>query len=141
MEVVDATDYLGTRLGQTRAMECEVEHRVSRAWSKFGSFRSELLNEKSNLYDRVRLFDSVVTPCVLFGCGSWALTKTDGNKIKVAQRRVLRAILGQGRRALENPDSPSTTDSSGNGIELRDIPENEILESCSDKIIGPHTKH
>jgi len=135
VDIVDANDYLGTGLSLTKAMECEVDHRVSRAWCKFGSFRSELLNKKSNLYDRVRLFDSVVTPCALFGCGSWALTKIEENKIKVAQRRMLRAILGKGRRRQENLDSSQTIDSSDDGAELPELPESEVLESWSDWLL------
>ena len=81
---------------------------ASGAWAKFSLFRSELVNKKANLYDKLRLFNSVVTPCALYGCGSWSLTKDQENRMKVVQRRMVRAILGKRRLPLET-DSDETS--------------------------------
>ena len=138
IEIVSSTDYLGTKLclDQTRAMDLEVGHRIARAWSKFSAFRSELTNKKSNLFDRLRLFNAVVTPCALYGCGSWSLKKEGEQKIRVAQRRMLRAILGKGRRTLEHESaSPAeqNTESEGGAEDEDDIAEDEgHLETWKD---------
>ena len=132
VEIVEVTDYLGSKLSLKNTMDCEVEHRVSRAWAKFATFWNELLHKKTNLFDRVRLFDSVVTPCALYGCGSWALTRAQEDKLKVAQRRMLRAILGKGRRKVDSTISSQSTDSSSDDKEIPDLPEDEVLESWGD---------
>ena len=124
-------DYLGTKLCLTRAMECEVDYRVSRAWAKFGTFRGELLNKKTNLYDRVKLFHAVVTPCALYGCGSWALKKVEEDKLKVAQRRMLRAILGRSRHKKTRSNSGESTGTDDDS-EVEEVPEVEVLESWQD---------
>ena len=109
VEIVGSTDYLGTKLclDQASAMEVEIDHRLARAWSKFATFRSELTNRKTNVFDRLRLFHAVITPCALYGCGSWSLKRAEEQKLRVAQRRMLRAVLGKGRRRLEQKSSSS----------------------------------
>ena len=89
-------------------MQAEVSFRMARAWAKFSAFRAELTNKNFNLYDRVRLFNSVVTPCALYGCGSWALTQSEEQQIRVTQRRMLRAILNKPRRVYDARGSATT---------------------------------
>ena len=112
IEIVGSTDYLGTKLClvPVHAMTTELDHRLARAWAKFAVFRNELTNKSTSLFDRLRLFDSVVTPCALYGSRSWSLRRDDERKIRVAQRRMLRAILGHGRRTLEQQSASGEDD-------------------------------
>jgi hypothetical protein len=80
------------------------------------------------------LFDSVVTPCVLYGSGSWSLTKADEQKLRVAQRRMLRAILGKGRKVLESTTVSSQDGSSGQSQNSEESREEAQLESWQDWI-------
>jgi hypothetical protein len=50
------------------------------------------------LKQRLKLFEATVTPTVLYGSASWTLTRDLENKVKKSQRRMLRIILGAGRR-------------------------------------------
>ena len=110
LQVSETTAYLGANLRLSRRMEAEVSFRMSRAWAKFATFRAELTNKKYNLYHRVRLFNTVVTPCALYGCGSWALTQQEEQQVRVTQRRMLRAILNRPRRVYESSESDSTVE-------------------------------
>ena len=47
------------------------------------------------------MFDSVITPVVLYGCASWALTEEMSNELKVLWRRMVRMIVGVRRRPEE----------------------------------------
>ena len=53
------------------------------------------------LTSRLKLFNAVVTPTFLYGGGTWTLTASCESKIKTTQRRMLRWMLGAGRRKLE----------------------------------------
>jgi len=130
----DAADYLGSKLRLTHRMEVEVNFRMARAWAKFSTFRSELTSKSYNLYDRIRLFDSVVTPCALYGCGSWALTKTEEQHIRTTQWRMLRAILNKPRRILDPAasDTQSTSEDADQDQELEELGEDEQLERWVD---------
>ena len=53
----------------------EINNRVAKAWAKFGVFREELLDRNVPLHLRIRLFDTVVTPTMLYGCAAWTMTQ------------------------------------------------------------------
>ena len=54
------------------------------------------------LVDRLRLFDAVVTPVVLYACSTWALKKSMEKKLHTEWRRMLRYIFRVHRRT--SPD-------------------------------------
>ena len=73
VEVLEAgasTMYLGRALAFQDSDENELKHRLKRAWAKFGVYRNELTNKRYSLFDRMKLFNAVVTPTVLYGSGS-----------------------------------------------------------------------
>ena len=130
VEVLDpaaSTLYLGRSLCLTEVHNTEIVHRIARAWAKFSVFRPELTDKNYSLFSRLRLFHSVVTPTVLYGCGSWAMTREREHMLQTAQRKMLRIILGRGRRPL------SLSESSEDYEELVDVivateDEEELLE-------------
>ena len=56
----------------------------------------------------MRLFGKVITPTVLYGCATWTMTAERDTKLRSAQRKMLRKILGKGRQkvALVQPFIP-----------------------------------
>ena len=64
------------------------------AWSKFHLFKGSLTNKHVDVKLRLRLFNSVVTPSALYGLTTAPLTEADFEKLAVAQRRMLRRIIG-----------------------------------------------
>ena len=114
VEVIPAggsTMYLGRALSLRCPHDAEISQRIARAWAKFGTFKKELTNRSYSLQHRMKLFHTVVTPTVLYGCGSWVMTRAREQKLRTAQRRMLRAILGKGRSQLDaHSDADSHTD-------------------------------
>ena len=51
---------------------------------------------------RLKLFDAVVSPCVLFGLGALPMYATLREKVDITQRKMLRRIVGW-RRIPEEP--------------------------------------
>ncbi len=60
--------------------------------------------------DRLRLFDAVVTPTLLYGCEAWTLRIDQPRRLQVLQRKMLRMVLNARRRTV-TPGS-SSNDSS-----------------------------
>ena len=91
-------------------------------------------NKTYNLHDRVRLFHAVVTPCALYGCGSWALTQQEEQQLKVTQRKMLRAILSRPRLVYEASDSDESHEHDIEKLEEEEEEEeeDEHIESWSD---------
>ena len=67
-------------------------------WAKFMSHKKELCGRCYPLRDRLKLFNATVTPTVLYGCGSWTMTKEREQQLRTAQRKMLRWIVGVGRQ-------------------------------------------
>jgi hypothetical protein len=100
----ESTCYLGKLLNLQEAQDTEIQHRIVRAWAKFAVFRTELTEWRYPLKARWRLFDAVVSSSLLYASGSWTMTKEREDLLRGAQRKMLRAILGRGRRRLSGRD-------------------------------------
>eukprot|EP00959_Pyramimonas_sp_CCMP1952_P379040 7939770-Pyramimonas_sp.AAC.1 len=74
------------------------------AWRRFFSLKHELVGRRHSLRDRMRLFNGVIAPTVLYGCESWTLAVELENKIRRTQRHMLRMIIRTPRRRGEQPD-------------------------------------
>ena len=120
MEVLpegSSTDYLGRRLELEFFHDTEIEHRIAKGWAKFMLFKDELCNKKYALNHRLRLFDSVITPTILYGSGTWTMGRDRENTLRGTQRKMLRKVLGSGRREKEpSEESASTQETSGDTV-------------------------
>ena len=43
---------------------------------------------------KIRIYKTIILPVVLYGCETWALTKTQENRFRVFENKVLRKIFG-----------------------------------------------
>ena len=71
-------------------------------WAKYSQHARTLVNKKVSLKLRLKLFDAVVSPCVLFGLGTLPLYEDALLKLEASQRKMLRRIVGWSR----SPDEP-----------------------------------
>ena len=94
----DATKYLGRKLTFDDHHTAELDNRIATAWRKFNALRDELTNKRHSLNARVRLFNTTITPTVLYGSNSWTMTKAHITKLQRAQRRMMLLIVGTPRR-------------------------------------------
>ena len=98
--------YLGRLVNLEFWDAVELNNRIALAWKKFMVFKTEFMNKSYSLNDRLRLFQSTVTATALYGAATWTLTREMELKLLRTQRRMLRMILGQGRRRqLHDDDS------------------------------------
>ena len=104
LDFADTTKYLGRLIGFDHPHNAEIDNRIRVAWKRFMANKQELTSKSYTLRNRLRLFDSVVTSSMLYGSASWTLTQDLQSKLQRTQRKMLRMILGSGRRKLI--DSP-----------------------------------
>ena len=62
------------------------------------SMKQELCCKRYSLRSRLRLFNAVITPTVLYASSSWTMTAQREMLLQTSQRRMLRRILGHGRK-------------------------------------------
>ena len=97
----EAEKYLGRRLTAKDQHETELQNRMSCGWKASFKFKGALTNRRVPLKHRYVLFESVVTPSVLYACSAWALTAEPENSLRKCRRRMLRWMVGVTRRPDE----------------------------------------
>ena len=66
--------YLGRKFSVDDFHTTELTNRLSMGWAVFFKFKGALCNKYFAIKDRMALFVSCVTPCVLYACGTWTMT-------------------------------------------------------------------
>ena len=92
--------YLGRQITFENGTVVELSNRIKAAWAKFMQYKQELTTKQYSLFDRF-----------LYGSETWTLTKEMSKLLRTTQRRMLRMILGQGRRRKERRDEPPEDES------------------------------
>jgi hypothetical protein len=133
-----STKYLGRLLNITSPSalhETEISNRIAVAWRKFWANKRELCDKSFKLRHRLRFFDQVITPSLLYASGCWTLTVELKHKLRTCQRQMLRKILNTKRLKFEMDYSPSSLDSSSTSMASLSTTGNIELEGWIDYII------
>jgi hypothetical protein len=101
LEPGESTMYLGRALSLTETNDVELKHRLKKAWAKFGMLKRELTDKAIPLHLRLKLFHTMVTPTILYGCSSWVMTCARETTLRSTQMKMLRAVLGRKRMKIE----------------------------------------
>ena len=128
--------YLGRQISFGALHEDELDCRLRSGWAKFTQHKQELAGKSYSLNDRLRFFNAVITPTVLYGAECWTMTKTMDGMLQRTQRRMLRIILGQGRRRLHMTAHELT--SSGSDVQSNKGQDEEQQANESDEDVEDH---
>ena len=101
---VDTHKYLGRMFSGdlTKRGQCNLNHRLSCGWFRYHCLQHTLLNSKIPVHLRLRLFDSAVSPTVLYSLATTPLTVAQQQKLDATQRKMLRRIVGWVRLSDED---------------------------------------
>ena len=80
----------------------ELDNRLACAWAAFFKFKGVFCDPRLPLKERLQLFESLVTPCALYGSGAWTMTAPMVKKLQSTWRRMLRWMLRAKRRPQED---------------------------------------
>eukprot|EP00973_Karenia_brevis_P085871 11910568-Karenia_brevis.AAC.1 len=97
----EAERYLGRKLCAMNAHETEVKHRIASGWAAFAKYKHALCAKACPLHLRIKLFDSVVTPAVMYGCAAWTMSAELFKQLRTARRKMLRKLHGARKRVDE----------------------------------------
>ena len=124
--------YLGRLLCLDTLHETEISNRLERAWKKFFAWKGELCNRAYSLQHRLRLFDSVITPTVLYASSTWTMTAEREKQVKSTQKRMLRWMVGARRTVVPTGDvydSDSSDDSTCDEPDDQENQEDDKMET------------
>jgi len=121
--------YLGRKVSVDEYHWTEIRNRAAAGWRTFMKYKAELCNKNTYFRDRARLFESVVTPTVLYGTAAWTLTGRMETFLRTTRRKMLRMMFGARRRRLEQPqeeDETTQSDTSCSDAGSDDAPDQNL---------------
>ena len=76
----------------------EMQHRIRCAWSAFAKHRQEVTSKSYPFRQRMKQFESVVTPSMMYGAGTWTTTKELERQIRSTQLKMIRLTIQTNRK-------------------------------------------
>ncbi|EYC18843.1 hypothetical protein Y032_0026g1397 [Ancylostoma ceylanicum] len=86
--------YLGQRVSFDGDLTAEISRRIQSGWSAFSRFRPYFTNRRIPMKFKRRLYVSCVEPSLLYGCETWVMRKKEMSMLVIAQRKMMRRMLG-----------------------------------------------
>jgi hypothetical protein len=72
----------------------EINHRLLLANKCYYELKKQLESHYLSLQTKCKLYKTHLRPIILYGSESWTLTKTEENKLKIFERKILRNTYG-----------------------------------------------
>ena len=76
----------------------DMTHRIRVAWASVAKHRQKLTSRSYHPHHRLRLFNAVIMPSLLYGAGTWTLTLEHERMIRSTRRKMLLLIIQTRRR-------------------------------------------
>ena len=94
IEEVKMMKHLGALFNEG-SCEDEVENRIEAAVKVIGAMRSEVLERRElSKGMKLRVFNAMVVPMLLYGCKTWTILKRHESRLQVTEMRFLRRVEG-----------------------------------------------
>ena len=90
-------NYLGTTLTSQNSMAEEIKSRLKSGNACYHSVQNLLSSRLLSKNLKIKIYRTVISPVVLYGCETWSLTLREERKLRVFENRVLRKIFGPRR--------------------------------------------
>lgn len=92
---VDQFKYLGSTISSDGTQDREIDARISKASQVLGRLRNRVLSQHNiRLSTKLRIYNAVVLPSLLYRCEFWTLYRRHIKKLEKFHKRTLRSILG-----------------------------------------------
>ena len=92
---VDHFRYLGSIISCDGSLDKEITSRIGKASQALGRLRNRVLNHHNiRLSTKLKVYNAVVLPSLLYGCETWTLYRRHVKKLEYFHMRALRSILG-----------------------------------------------
>jgi hypothetical protein len=89
--------YLGTTLTNQNDIHDEIKSRLNSGNACYYSAQNLLSSRLISKNLKIKIYETVILPVVLYGCETWSLTLGEEHRLRVFENRVLRKIFGPKR--------------------------------------------
>ena len=94
LQYTDKFKYLGAIVTEGNNMETEISERIAAGNRCYHALSPIMRSRKVSRKTKLRTYNIVIRPTVLYACETWTLTKARKNKLEVFENNILRRILG-----------------------------------------------
>ena len=105
IEAVDKFTYLGATMSTEGGGEEDIQERLKKARAVFRNLNKTWKSSVFSRNTKIRIFNTVVKPTLLYGCETWKMTEGNNKMIDYFQTKFLGRILvpsGQMSKATKN---------------------------------------
>jgi hypothetical protein len=92
-EGVETFRYLGATLTDQNSMQEEIKSRLNTRNACYHSVQSLLSSRLLSRNVKVKIYNTIILPVVLYGCETWSLILRERHRLNVFENRVLRRIF------------------------------------------------
>jgi hypothetical protein len=85
--------YFGTTLTDQNFIQEEIKSRLNSGNACYHSVQSLLSSCLLSRNVKIKIYNTIILPVVLYGCETWFLTLREENRLSVFENRVLRRIF------------------------------------------------
>jgi hypothetical protein len=96
-ENVSRFKYLGATVTNQNLIQEEIKKRLNSGNACCHSVQNSLSSRLLSKDVKVRIYNIIILPVVLYECDKWSLTLREEHKLRVFENRVLRRIFGPKR--------------------------------------------
>ena len=93
VKFVESFVYLGQRVSMVKA-DSDVTRRIQAGWASFNRFKDFFTRRSISMKWKRRLYNTCVLPALVYGAETWAITKASYERLRKAQRRMERRMVG-----------------------------------------------
>ncbi|KAJ4426305.1 hypothetical protein ANN_27119 [Periplaneta americana] len=93
-EEVEKLKYLGATVTNINDTREEIKNRINMGNACYYSVEKILSSSLLSKNLKVRIYNTVILPVVLYGCETWSLTLREQHRLRVFENKVLRKIFG-----------------------------------------------
>ena len=91
---VNSFKYLGRELSRDGGMNVEIDQRVSKENTLAGALRLLWQNRSMSRQTKVKIYESIVVPSMIYGSETWNMSAGDQARLEVVEMKYLRSICG-----------------------------------------------
>jgi len=94
---VEEIKYLGTNLTNQNSLQEEINSRLNSGNACYHSVQNLLSSSLLSRNLKIKIYQTIILPIVLYGCETWSLTLRRERMLRVSENRVLRRVFGPKR--------------------------------------------